>query len=122
MSDRDHAVEALEQLRTMESSGSGESAIEQHRRDAIEQVETLLSVLDETDPTDTSADSVETPDEWDDEELWEDNLETARKKADIAASKGTLTIKTINERDYYYLQWREGQKVRSQYVAPVDPA
>lgn len=35
---------------------------------------------------------------------------------------GTLTTKTIDEREYYYLQWREGEKVKSQYVAPVSPS
>jgi hypothetical protein len=32
-----------------------------------------------------------------------------------------VTTKTIDEREYYYLQWREGEKVKSQYVAPVSP-
>ena len=62
----------------------------------------------------------DTPDEWDEEE-WDDTIEEARDKADISRSKGTLTTKTIDERDYYYLQWREGDTVTSQYVAPVDP-
>jgi len=48
-------------------------------------------------------------------------VETAREKADIPVSKGTLTTKTINGRDYYYLQWRDGKTVTSQYVGPVDP-
>ena len=61
------------------------------------------------------------PDEWDDDE-WEDELEEAREKADLSEPKGTLTTKTIENRDYYYLQWREGDKIRSQYVAPVAPA
>jgi len=61
------------------------------------------------------------PDEWDNED-WDDALEDAYDKADIPESKGTLTTKTIDGRDYYYLQWREGDKVKSQYVAPVVPA
>lgn len=63
-----------------------------------------------------------TPDEWDDDEAWEDALDEAREKADLAAGKGTLTIKTIDGRGYYYLQWREGSKIKSAYVAPVSPA
>lgn len=65
------------------------------------------------------------PDEWeaaekDDE--WRDALDDAFEKADVRRSKGTLTTKTIDGRDYYYLQWREGETVQSQYVAPVEPA
>jgi hypothetical protein len=61
------------------------------------------------------------PDGWEDDE-WDDALEDAYDKADIPTSKGTLTTKTIDGRDYYYLQWREGDQVKSQYVAPVVPA
>jgi len=122
MSDRDHAVAALEHLHAMESAESGASAAEQHRRDAIEHVEALVAELEQSTREETAADSVETPDDWDDDEEWKDKLETAREKAAIAASKGTVTTKTINGREYYYLQWREGEKVKSQYVAPVDPA
>lgn len=63
----------------------------------------------------------EPPNDWDDEE-WDDALEDAYDKAEIPSSKGTLTTKTIDGRDYYYLQWREGDQVKSQYVAPVVPA
>lgn len=63
----------------------------------------------------------ETPDEWEDDE-WEEELEGAREKAELPEGKGSLTTKTIDGRDYYYLQWREGDKIRSQYVAPVAPA
>ena len=65
--------------------------------------------------------ATETPEEWDDDE-WEEAVEDARDDADIPASKGTLTTKTIDGRDYFYLQWREGSNIRSQYVAPVTPA
>jgi len=122
MSDRDHAIEALEHLRTIQPPESGESTIEQHRQKAIEHVEALVAELEKSTQAEISDDSVETPDGWDDDEEWEDKLEAAREKATISASKGTLTTKTINGREYYYLQWREGEKVKSQYVAPVDPA
>jgi hypothetical protein len=65
--------------------------------------------------------ATETPEEWDDDE-WEEAVDDAREDADVPASKGTLTTKTIDGRDYFYLQWREGSKIRSQYVAPVTPA
>jgi hypothetical protein len=63
----------------------------------------------------------ETPDDWDDDE-WDDVVDDARDEADLPSSKGTITSKTIDGRDYYYLQWRDGDKIRSQYVAPVSPA
>ncbi|WP_227378590.1 hypothetical protein [Haladaptatus halobius] len=36
-------------------------------------------------------------------------------------ARATLTTKTINDNQYYYFQWREGEQVKSQYVAPVTP-
>lgn len=65
--------------------------------------------------------TTETPEEWDDDE-WEEAVDEAREQAELSKNKGTLTIKTIDGRDYYYLQWREGSKIKSQYVAPVAPA
>lgn len=64
---------------------------------------------------------IDAPGEWDREE-WAETLEDAFEKAEIPRSKGTLTTKTIDGRDYYYLQWREGDSVTSQYVAPVSPS
>ena len=61
------------------------------------------------------------PDEWGEEE-WDDAVDEAREKADLLAGKGTFTVKQIDGRGYYYLQWREGSKIKSQYVAPVSPA
>lgn len=66
-------------------------------------------------------DADRTPEKWDDES-WSDAIDEARSKAELPPSKGTLTIKTIDDRDYYYLQWRAGEKIKSQYVAPVTPA
>lgn len=67
---------------------------------------------------------IDLPDEWGDEdqEEWEEALDEAFEKADVRRSKGTLTTKIIDDREYYYLQWREGEKIRSQYVAPVHPS
>ena len=36
-------------------------------------------------------------------------------------SKATITIKEINDNRYYYWQWREGDKIKSKYKAPVNP-
>ncbi|OYR63021.1 hypothetical protein DJ71_23420 [Halorubrum sp. E3] len=38
--------------------------------------------------------------------------------ADVPA-KATITIKEINDNRYYYWQWRDGEKIRSQYKGPV---
>jgi hypothetical protein len=74
-------------------------------------------------PTAGDERSQETPDGWpdDEEDAWDDALEDAYEQADIPRSKGTVTTKTIDDRDYYYLQWRDGEKVKSQYIAPVTP-
>jgi hypothetical protein len=66
--------------------------------------------------------TVDAPEEWEDDDEWQEALEEAFEKAEIPRSKGTLTTKTIDGREYYYLQWREGDSVTSQYVAPVSPA
>jgi len=36
-------------------------------------------------------------------------------------TKATITIKEINDNRYYYWQWRDGEKIRSQYKGPVNP-
>jgi hypothetical protein len=63
----------------------------------------------------------ETPDEWGDE-AWASELEDAFEDADLESGKGTLTTKTIDGRDYYYLQWWADGGTESQYVAPVVPS
>jgi hypothetical protein len=30
--------------------------------------------------------------------------------------KGQIAVKRIKNKDYYYLQWRDGQKIRSKYI------
>ena len=40
---------------------------------------------------------------------------------DEAPAGATLTTKEINDNRYYYWQWREGDKVKSEYVKPVNP-
>jgi len=40
---------------------------------------------------------------------------------DDVPTKATITVKEINDKRYYYWQWREGEKVKSKYKSPVDP-
>jgi len=40
---------------------------------------------------------------------------------DDVPSKATITIKEINDNRYYYWQWRDGDKICSQYKGPVNP-
>lgn len=56
------------------------------------------------------------PEGWDEAE-WEATMDEVE-----APEKATLTVKTINENDYFYFQWRDGDSVKSEYVAPVDPS
>ncbi|CAP15108.1 MULTISPECIES: hypothetical protein [Halobacteriales] len=56
--------------------------------------------------------------EQDEEEQIEERPEDL---PDDVPSKATITIKEINDNRYYYWQWREGEKVRSQYKGPVSP-
>jgi len=42
------------------------------------------------------------------QELYFKNMQNLRK--------GSLTIKTINGKEYYYLVYREGEKVRTDYI------
>jgi len=39
---------------------------------------------------------------------------------DDVPAKATITIKEINDNRYYYWQWREGEKIRSQYKGVVN--
>ncbi|WP_338742284.1 hypothetical protein [Haloplanus salilacus] len=40
---------------------------------------------------------------------------------DDVPSKATITIKEINDNRYYYWQWRDGEKICSEYKGPVNP-
>ncbi|QIO25519.1 hypothetical protein [Haloarcula sp. JP-L23] len=93
--------------------------VQQAHDDAVTAVDALAALLEASD--EDPDDEVETPDEWDDDE-WDEAVEVAREKGGVPASKGTLTTKAIDGREYYYLQWREGESVTSQYVGPVEPA
>jgi hypothetical protein len=54
-------------------------------------------------------------------ELDEDDVEERPDDLpDDVPTKATITIKEINDSQYYYWQWRDGDKIRSQYKGPVD--
>ncbi|KAA9400742.1 hypothetical protein Har1131_18890 [Haloarcula sp. CBA1131] len=120
MSDKEYAHQALSALERIETEAHDEFVCDTYER-AVTAVGELATALGEGDETDDGV-AVDAPEEWNDEEEWEEKIDEAYEKAEIARSKGTLTTKTIGEREYYYLQWREGEKVKSQYVAPISPA
>lgn len=37
------------------------------------------------------------------------------------SAKASIVTKTINENRYYYFQWREGDRIKSEYIAPMRP-
>jgi len=119
MSDRSHAEQARDRLRRIETGDDAE--LEALRAAAVDRVDALLARLEATPDDEPDSDRTDVPESWDDSE-WADRLAEAREKAALSGSKGTVTTKTIDGRDYYYLQWREGDDVKSQYIAPVDPA
>jgi hypothetical protein len=64
----------------------------------------------------------DSPDEWDEDE-WEEKLKEKQEALDgEIPAKANRVTKTIDGRDYVYAQWREGDKVVSEYIAPVIPA
>ena len=121
MSDRSHAETALKELRAINQDSVPAEVTEIYEQ-ALDDVETLCADLEAAaEADDQSTEQPDTPEEWDEDD-WEDQLAEAREKAEISRTTGALTTKTINGRDYYYLQWRDGDTIRSQYVGPVDPA
>jgi hypothetical protein len=117
MSDEEYARQALSALEHIDADGLDQDAREVYEQ-AVAAVDKLVEALGESETEDAVA--VDAPEEWaDDEEEWDEKIDEAYEAAEIARSKGTLTVKTIDDREYYYLQWREGEKVKSQYVAPV---
>ncbi|PSP83928.1 hypothetical protein BRC83_06665 [Halobacteriales archaeon QS_1_68_17] len=56
------------------------------------------------------------PEGWDDAE-WRATVADAD-----APPRATVTVKEINDNRYYYYQWREGDRVKSAYIAPVAPS
>lgn len=120
MSNEDYAYQALSTLERIDADGRDQDARNAHEQ-AVAAVDKLAEALGEDETNDGVP--VQVPDKWaDDKEDWEEKIDMAYEAAEIPRSKVTLTTKTIDDRKYYYLQWREGEKVKSQYVAPVSPA
>ena len=66
--------------------------------------------LDDQDDTDQH----DVPDEFDRDDVID--------QIGDAPPRASVTTKTIDGRSYYYYQWRDGEKVKSEYIGPVDPA
>lgn len=108
----DHADAALAALGEIDTDG-----IEAEHERAVDALHKLAAAIDERD----AGEALDVPDDWDDQE-WSEAVDKAREDGDVPSGKGTVTEKEINGNRYYYLQWREGEKVVSQYLGPVDPA
>lgn len=120
MSDEDYAHQALSALDRIDVEALDQDVRDAHD-DAVIAVNELAETLGESETDDAVA--VNAPEEWaENANEWDEKINEAYEAAEIARSKGTLTVKTIDDREYYYLQWREGEQVKSQYVAPVGPS
>lgn len=63
------------------------------------------------------------PEGWEDRpEEWKQKMEEAKEKAGEQWGRPSISVKEIDGRPYYYLQWRHEDSVETQYVAPVEPA
>ena len=49
------------------------------------------------------------------------NVDKHEFPRDEAPPRATLVTKCIDERDYFYWNWREDNHVRSEYIQPVNP-
>jgi predicted transcriptional regulator len=45
---------------------------------------------------------------------------SAYEREALELPKGHIAVKRIKNHDYFYLQWREGEKTRSQYIKKED--
>jgi hypothetical protein len=118
MDDVERAQRAVELLEGIDSANH-DSDVRDTNQNALATVNELAEMLVGEDIKEVD---IETPDGWDDEDEWKKHVEEARENSGVPPEKGTLTTKTIDNREYYYLQWREGEQVKSQYVAPVSPS
>jgi hypothetical protein len=120
MNNRTHAEAALEELQAIDIESLPVDVTGSYDQ-AVASVEALCADLETETIPNQPTEQPKTPETWEEDE-WDEQLDAAREKAAIAPTKGILTTKTIDGRDYYYLQWRDGDTVTSQYVGPVDPA
>ena len=49
-----------------------------------------------------------------------ENMITMYENELLSLPHGTLVKKTINHKDYYYIQYREGKKVTSKYIGKTE--
>jgi len=115
MSDRDQVVDAITAIELIDGTH-----VEEDRAAALSALCDLKTAIEEDVEERVHEESISVPDDWEEHE-WEEAIEDARKNVDTPVSRGTITEKTINGHDYFYLQWREGDGVKSQYIAPVSP-
>jgi len=57
-----------------------------------------------------------------DDEVVRENSKDIDDLPDEVPGKASVVIKEINDNRYYYYQWRDGEKIRSKYKAPVNPS
>lgn len=122
MGDADYAIEARQTIEAIDVESQDDPTLEAAHDRALDALDGLVDPLQEIESQSKPSvkKEIETPDEWDeDDDELDDALDDAYAKARIPQSKGTITIKTISDNDYYYLQWREGDQVKSQYIAPA---
>ncbi|MFC6758067.1 MULTISPECIES: hypothetical protein [Haloarcula] len=100
MTDRSHASQARDNLERIDVDDDAELAT--LRATAVDAVDELTDHIEATSEDQASVEA-DTPTSWDEGE-WEPSVESAREKAGVAPSKGTLTTKTINGRNSYYVQ------------------
>lgn len=62
------------------------------------------------------------PEEWEGKaDEWEEKAKSALEEIGEPRGRPALTKKEIDEAEYYYYQWRDGDTVLTQYVAPAEP-
>lgn len=57
-----------------------------------------------------------------DDEVVRESSEDIDDLPDDVPGKASVVIKEINDNRYEYYQWRDGEKIRSKYKAPVNPS
>lgn len=55
------------------------------------------------------------------DEVVHETSEDISNLPDDVPAKASVVVKEINNNRYEYYQWREGDKIRSQYKCPVNP-
>lgn len=58
----------------------------------------------------------------DEQESAQEQIEAENETPSGVPPKANRVVKTINENDYYYWQWREGDSIKSKYDKPVSDA